>query len=51
MTEVKKLECPEDIPVKVGLTFHCYLTTADGEHERIGVSIENDKGAYSWAVD
>lgn len=44
-----KAQCPSDIPIKAGSTFHCFLS-GGGQSVRVTVTIENHKGDVSWVV-
>jgi hypothetical protein len=44
-----RVQCPDDIEIKAGSTFHCLLS-AGKQTARLTVTIENDKGYVTWVV-
>lgn len=45
-------DCPDDIDLEVGGEFHCIVTSdVLGQTARVTVTMENDDGDITWAVD
>jgi len=45
-----KVQCPADVPIKAGSTFHCIVTDQHRNSVRVTVTIENDKGYVTWVA-
>ena len=44
-----KVNCPPDIPIKAGATFHCLISVGK-QTVRLAVTIENSDGDVTWVI-
>ena len=47
---LKAAECPEDIQIRAGHTFHCRVITTAGDSASVRVTQRDDKGNVSYQL-
>jgi len=47
-----QVDCPDDIKLKVGGTFHCVVKDLGRDQQTlVTVTLENERGEYTWSAN